>query len=466
LFINWTEVSDMDTRDSAWFSNGFTTINLLPWESVTVKVSAEINWASAGTYNYALWLFDLSAEWGEQKTTPLVPIIVTKNETILENKISDAQNFDRDDPITKTVFSWYYTTVNSSKINWWVIKAAGSGNRFRADDATFHLFINWTEVSEMDTRDSAWFSNGFATTNLSAWESVTVKVSAEINWASAGTYNYALWLFDFSAEWGEQKTTPLVPIIVTENGSAEMNILSDVPSSDVIPVENNVVLWKFIIEPKETGSQPYIDNFSLEFDKSVNLQNLSVLLSGIALTCEDVWENNVWHQIVECNNVNYRISGSWASIWAVLQVKLANPEVWVYRTTLSWINWFSDFYSIRRLVANPVLTLLESNNDGTKTTYSVQLQGSNRTISNIKLYTEDYSTAQELNNATPIISVNQELTYPTNYDNTLWFDNLDETAVINTISYDSNWKTIIINKNSYPEYFINHLGNLTINKRS
>nr|MBR6099753.1 hypothetical protein [bacterium] len=58
-------------------------------------------------------------------------------------------------------------------------------------------------------------------------------------------------------------------------------------------------------------------------------------------------------------------------------------------------------------------------------------------ISNIKLYSEDLTTIEEANNATPVIEVNDEIDL-TNPDANIYFDNLAEAVIINTFRYDSN----------------------------
>ena len=255
--------------------------------------------------------------------------------------------------------------------------------------------------------------------------------------------------------------------MIVRDNSTKMDISSDV-DGDVIPLDNGVTLWKFLLRPSTSWSG-YIDTFSIDFDSWVNtnIENLIVSIDWNWIDCEGKWTNTIWSHWIQCNNVDYDVPVG----WAIVEVRIKNPELWVYRTTISWINQFWDFYSIRRLVVNPFLVLDFDHDDGQQTYYNILGEGFYDNgldpdhISNIKLYSEDLTTIDEANNATPVIVVNNEIDL-TNPNANIYFDNLAEAVIINTFRYDSNWKTFIINKSWYPDYFEKSLNNLTIHAKS
>ena len=386
------------------------------------------------------------------------------NEVILHNDIptTETRTFKRNEISRGTVFSWTYTTVKSSKINMLVITRVEGQGYFHEGDATFYLYINGEEVGDVTSTDNIGFSSLFSGINLNPWQTVTVRVDAEINWhtAIAGVYNYGLALLDISSEWWEIETTEFVPIEITSD-VFDMDISSD-NDSDVILADNEVVLWEFLLTPSPVWSWlAYLDTFWLNFDSWVNtsLDDLVISVGGNQIECEDAWTNQYWSHFIDCNDIDYIVPAEWAEV----KVEIRDPDLWVYRTTIAWVNNSWGFYSTRRLVVNPLIELAYSGDDWQKTSYTVLFEGFGSigdTISNIKLYTEDYSSLEEADNATPIIEVNDEISF--NTISSIRFDNLDEEKEINTFRYDSNWKTFIINKSWYPNYFANKLHDLTI----
>ena len=391
------------------------------------------------------------------------------NEVVLQNNLSESKAFKRNEVIRETVFNWTYSTVRSSKINWWmIIKRDATENSLWANNAVFYLYINWELVWELKSTNNVWFSSWFNTINLTAWETVDVRVDVKIDWheTNAWTFNYGLELFDLASVWELNNITDLVPMIVRDN-STKMDISSDV-DGDVIPLDNGVILWKFLLRPSTSWSG-YIDTFSIDFDSWVNtnIENLIVSIDWNWIDCEDKWTNTIWSHWIQCNNVDYEVPEGWAEV----KVKLNNPWIWAYRTTIWWINQYWDFYSVRRFVVNPFIKLELDHDDGLETYYNILGEGlygeglDPDHISNIKLYSEDLTTIDEANNATPVIEVNDEIDL-TNPDANIYFDNLAEAVIINTFRYDSNWKTYIINKSWYPDYFVKSLGNLKVHAKS
>ncbi len=391
----------------------------------------------------------------------------SNNEVILENNISEPRTFKKNEISRGTIFNWTYTTVKSSKINWWVITKTEGQGYFSGGDANFYLYIDWEEVGMISSRNSVGFSSWFTTINLNPWQTVTVKVEVEIDWGrvSAGTYNYWLALLDLSSEWGEIETTDFVPIEVLSN-TTKIDITSN-KDTDVVLWDNRITLWKFLLTPSDKSlAYAYIDTLSIDFDSWVNtnFENLVISINNgiddnMILECEDKWTSTIWTHWIKCDDLNYYVPAEWAE----LKVELNNPELWVYRTTVSWINEYWDFYSTIRLAVNPLIELELAEDDGETTSYNILSEGYGTTgdsISNIKLYTGDYNTLEEANNATPIIEVNNEISMTAN--STIWFDNLDEAKIIKTFRYESNWKTFIINKSIYPDYFTTKLHDLKI----
>jgi hypothetical protein len=63
---------------------------------------------------------------------------------VLQNNLSESKAFKRNEVIRETVFNWTYSTVRSSKINWWmIIKRDATENSLWANNAVFYLYINW-----------------------------------------------------------------------------------------------------------------------------------------------------------------------------------------------------------------------------------------------------------------------------------------------------------------------------------
>ena len=391
------------------------------------------------------------------------------NEVVLQNNLTDSQTFKRNEITRKTVFNWTYTTVRNSNINWWmIIKRDATENSLWANNAVFYLYINWEEVWELKSTNNAWFSSWFDIINLTAWETVDVRVDVEIDWheTNVGTFNYWLELFYLGSSWELNNITDFVPMIVQDN-AAKMDISTDIADSDVVVVGNKNLLWKFILTPSSntTSWLSYIDTFTIDIDSWVNfnVNNLEITIGNNKIECEDKWISTVGSHWVKCDNVDYDVPVG----WAIVEVRIKNPELWVYRTTISWINQFWDSYPIRRLIVNPFLVLQFDHDDGQQTYYNILGEGfydnglNPDHFSNVKLYSGNYFTLEEANNATPVIEVNDEIDI-TNPGSKIHFDNLAEAVDVNTFRYDSNWKTFIINKYMYPDYFANSLDNLTV----
>ena len=386
-------------------------------------------------------------------------------ETTLQNNITWSVKFKKNESTTKTVFDWVYIVWEDTNLNWWLIVKDGgdSEKEFKKDDVTFNLYLDWEEVSTLTPTGNLGFSNSFSGVNMKAWDSIVVKVTAEVDGETANTwtYQYSLWLFDLLNSSGVQLTVNLVSMVV-EEVSNEVEISTDGKEKEVILADNNILLWDFHLSSANNGTEVTIENFSLEFDNEVDYENLMISIDWTELECEEAWTDNIWHQMVRCEDVDYNIKATWSS----LKVELKNPETWKYRITLSWINWSSDFFSIIRFAVDPLFKLTYVSNDGSSTTYDVSIEWNKKdTISNLRFYTSAYDSVEAINSATPIITIPSDLTHGESIEvDNIW----EDIAYVKTIAYDVDWETIVINKDDYLTYFIidNAWNKLRINPES
>ncbi len=470
MYINWKAVSSLiNLRDEANLDLS-KSIQLATWDIIDIKI--DISWTPTDSFYFDFYWYEI---WfnGDNITLPFeytvqLPRILI-NEVVLQNNLSESKVFKRQEYTAKTVFDWTYSTARSSKVNWWmIVKSEETEDEFLSGEVAFYLYINWQLVDTIKSRDAVWYSNSFTWINLTAWETINVKVDAEVYWprAHTWTFNYELWLFDLTSDWEVQRTTDLVPIVIENQWFFKMNISSNITGSEVELVGSKNTLWRFVLTP-ETGdaSETFIDTFLITIDSwvNVNLNDLIITIDDEEIECEDNWTTLHWNLSIKCDNLNY----GYVDWWTEVRVQLKNPELWVYRTTISWINHFWDSYPTRRLIVNPFIELKLDHNDGQKTYYNILGEGFysgglySDHFSNVKLYSGNYFTLEEANNATPVIVVNDEIDIFNHHAN-IYFDNLAEEVNVNTFRYESNWKTFIINKDMYPNYFTHSLHDLKV----
>ena len=229
-------------------------------------------------------------------------------ENQMKNNMQGEVLFRKNDVSAKTVFDGVYTAPEDINLNWWMIaKSSDSPEVFGENAATFSLIFGWEVVSEITTNGNVWFSSLFDDVNLKKWETLDFEIRAEVDGslANTGVYQYRVWFFNLATASGEQKTADLSPMVVVD--SSKINISSYDENKEVISLDNEISLWEFVLTPESNFSSADIEEFSLEFDKSVDIDDLTISLDGTELDCENAWNNNVWHQVVKCEDLNETI---------------------------------------------------------------------------------------------------------------------------------------------------------------
>lgn len=440
LILDWEVVSEITTNANVWRTALFDAVNLKKWETLAFEIRAEVDWslANTGVYQYGVWFFDIVTSSGEQKTAALSPMVVVDPSII--NISSNDEN--------KEVISL------DSGISLWEFVLTPESNFSSADIEEFSLefdksvdiddltiSLDGTELDcENAWNNTAWHQvvkcEDLDETIDAYWSILKVKLRNPETWKYRITLSWINWSSDFYS---------LIKVVVDPSEEIEISPVDE--DAAVILAENRITLWKFRVKSKNGGATAYLGKFLLEFDKSVNFDDLTISFDGSEIECENEWFNYIWHQVVICESVDEDID----DIWVTVEVKLSNPETWEYRTTLSWINWNNAFYSIKRLVVDPLFKLKFIENEGAKTAYLVKIDWNNNdSISNLRLYASLYDSADDIEWITPIASIPwtfadwEEIEIENKWENMV---------LVKTIAYDVDWETVVINKEDYKDYF-------------
>ncbi len=278
--------------------------NSLEWTSFSIKVN---NWSSALSkstlanveYDDVSWVAKTTANSNLVGSISISSVKIQAAKWSLTNDATKKVEFKVKETTEQVVFNGKYTAKNNGNVNLDNVKiwrVANNGTNAAANEAvltwalkdsdvTFTIEIDGKSVATIDNPATATSANNakddadFSAISIKAWESVSVKILANIyaaTWTTTvdwtgGNLEYKVQLSWKDDSWNDAgfASKDLAPISFVDNSSISVTTNAAMKLQDVVLANKNQNLATFIVKPTNKSTTANLD--SLEFTIDSNL---------------------------------------------------------------------------------------------------------------------------------------------------------------------------------------------------
>ena len=383
--------------------------------------------------NSDLLISDSSIVW----SISFSKLTVVQPKASLQNNITKIVEFPLNESSEKVVFDWTYLArkwdiyLNEIIIEW----TKGSD----WNDIMFYLYIDWEPVADIR---NLWSSETFDTVTVKGWDSVNIKIWAQVEANAVATYSdLSITLKWEDVNWNYPVGVATANLVTMKIIEATQPTIQNYNFKDTVFLKAaNQKIADFYIKPNNSNDTLNLKEIVLWWD-----------INWVALTPNDITLSIDWVTVTS-NSLTYDdINETVDSLWVNVKIYLKNAITWDVTLNIIKINGINQNKTIKSKFVDAAVYITAQKDLGwtTKFTVSVDKFGNNSnniSVSNLKIYADSEEE--------PSINYNQAFedwdTFEAKWD-------AHNAKYVTKVVYDvSNWwqtETVEISKTDYIDYF-------------
>ena len=311
----------------------------------------------------------------------LSAINVTAAKATLKNSLTKDVEFLNGETNTKIVFDGTYTAKKAPvTLNSFYMKGA---NDITGATITFHLYIDGEEVADVDTFGaSSGDAYTFSDVEVKAWESVKVKVEAEVEaygstWDAKDIQLYLGGVDEFGKDIQEAHAK-IMNIKVKESGSVIVSAATS--RNTVLRSASNAVIAEFTVKPANGDEGLTLDDIKFEF--STSWDNKAFTGGQLEVLIDDSEEEES-----AANSLIYKPVVDLPADWIVVKVSLIDEYTWSLELKVAQVNGKNQSRTFSKRYEEALVYITKQDPRGDETVFTLGVDAdSDTSVKNVTLY--------------------------------------------------------------------------------